>query len=295
MRSPGRIGAGCISLFPTTRYALAAGELGMIAPATAGGALKPMRNSAMNPMAARMMFMITPADTTNMRAPIDFLLYARGSSCWALGRRSSCPSIFTYPPSGIQFSRYSVSPIALRSSTWVPSRSAWSISSYRLPLDPNVTPHPWRYESNACPNPTANCSTRMPTHLAAKKWPSSCQKITNPNPRMSSSRLGSWSNMSCELFPEQGDLASEVARGAASPLIRFQQIVHCRARHQSVPGDCKRDHVRNPVKRHFPRQKRLYGNFVRCVHHRAQRPAAMRDVVRNGKRGEFFRIGRLEC
>ena len=41
----------------------------------AGGiVLKPIRNTAMNPMAARMMFMITPADTTSMRAATDFEL-----------------------------------------------------------------------------------------------------------------------------------------------------------------------------------------------------------------------------
>jgi hypothetical protein len=39
--------------------------------------------------------MITPAETITMRAPIDLLLYARGSSTATPGRRSSCPSIFT--------------------------------------------------------------------------------------------------------------------------------------------------------------------------------------------------------
>src|SRR3954464_12075590 len=46
-------------------------------------------------------------------------------------------------------------------------------------------PIPLRNDSIACPKPTANCSTRMPTHLAARKCPSSCQKITNPNPNTS--------------------------------------------------------------------------------------------------------------
>src|SRR5688572_27332352 len=58
------------------------------------GTLNPIRKTTMNPNAARITFMITPADRTSIRAGIDLLVKARGSSLWELGSRSSCPSIF---------------------------------------------------------------------------------------------------------------------------------------------------------------------------------------------------------
>ena len=48
---------------------------------------------------------------------------------------------------------------------------------------------PRRQEMIARPIPIANTSVRIPAHLAARKWPSSCTKIKTPNPKMISSRL----------------------------------------------------------------------------------------------------------
>ena len=52
------------------------------------GTLNPIRKTTMNPNGARITFMITPADRTSIRAGIDLLVKARGSSLWELGSRS---------------------------------------------------------------------------------------------------------------------------------------------------------------------------------------------------------------
>jgi hypothetical protein len=56
----------------TTCVTRDAGAPGITPPTMAGGTLCPIVNSTMNRMAARMMFMITPAEITSIRAPTDF-------------------------------------------------------------------------------------------------------------------------------------------------------------------------------------------------------------------------------
>ena len=70
IRSPTASGLGV----PSGLAACAAGESGITLPTTGGCTRKPIKKTIMNPIAARMMFMITPADTTNIRAAIDLRL-----------------------------------------------------------------------------------------------------------------------------------------------------------------------------------------------------------------------------
>ena len=54
--------------------ACCAGEPVSTIPTTGGGELKPIRNSTVNRMIARMMFMTTPAETITIRLPIGLLV-----------------------------------------------------------------------------------------------------------------------------------------------------------------------------------------------------------------------------
>ena len=54
--------------------ARAAGLLATTLPTVAGGTGYPIMKTIMKPMAARMTFMMTPAETMSILAPTDFLL-----------------------------------------------------------------------------------------------------------------------------------------------------------------------------------------------------------------------------
>ncbi len=100
-------------------------------------------------------FMIGPMISTWKRC---HFVFDRNSSEEPVRTSSGfSPAIFTYPPSGMALTQYSVSPL----------------------LKDRILG----------PNPSENVRTRTPMRRAIRKWPSSCTKISTPSTKMNARKV----------------------------------------------------------------------------------------------------------